>query len=199
MKKIMAIALLMALVLAGCAAQPGSGDSQPQSSVSQDNPSSDLPAGEENVSCQGVVLDGAPLLDTWGTEEISDSHLGTQEELDRVNSFLDGLMLEDLESFQAALVPGETGVEKTLSVQQSEELLSLLLQMEGKVRESMGNPPTGGGWTVALSKGKDTLLMTFNGEWISCLFVGEDSWWFFDLADVEAGYGVQDYIYNVSQ
>ena len=138
-------------------------------------------------------------MDIWGTEEISDSHLGTQEELDRVNSFLDGLMLEDLESFQAALVPGETGVEKTLSVQQSEELLSLLLQMEGKVRESMGNPPTGGGWTVALSKGKDTLLMTFNGEWISCLFVGEDSWWFFDLADVEAGYGVQDYIYNVSQ
>lgn len=181
-KRILSAFTAAVLLLSLTACQ--SGPAEP--SVPAETPS--IPAGESS-SVEPSSSDGeaavpedttelkVPLRMTEPQADVypsADLEYTTQADVDACRRWLGGLKAGDITALYGVTMPIDHYWTGEMSPEDSREIVDLLRSVApGLAPLATGNPPTGGGWSVAVHTGSDAATLGFNGEWVTFCHQGK--------------------------
>ncbi len=187
--KVLLCAVVVGLILCGCAVQ-----SQPQSQSATDPVSLPPPASQPQEQSDelgagviaNLIADPALEFNFAGM----DGHLrGGERELQTLLTLLDELKLRDITTLIATQQPLDFKGDFTLSKQDATTLIYMLKGLRPTTFDQIPNPATGGSWTVYIETAAAKFSVGGNGNWLVVAIDGQDKWWVFDATHIQA----QDY------
>lgn len=190
-KKLMLLSLCLCaalLVMSACQSAPapseppeeppvssqGSPVVEPPSPESQPEPAAAVPDDSANLTVALRVT--APEADGYPSGELGYS---TQADADACRQWLYGLKAGDITALYGVTMPLDRYWTGEMSLEDSRRIVDLLRSVApGLAPLEGGNPPTGGGWEIAVHTGDEAVSLGFNGEWVT--FIQEGKGWILD-------------------
>lgn len=103
----------------------------------------------------------------------------TQADVDACRQWLSGLKAEDITALYGIAINYDHYWTGEMSLEDSREIVDLLRSIAPDLAPlEGGNPPTGGGWNVAIHTGDEAVTLSFNGEWV--VFIRQGKCYVFD-------------------
>ena len=120
------------------------------------------------------------MTEPWGDVYPSaDLEYTTQAEVDACRRWLCDLKAEDITAMYGVSIPLGHYWTGEMTLEDSRKVVDLLRSVAPDLAPlASGNPPTGGGWNVAVHTGGDAATLGFNGEWVT--FVRQGKGYIFD-------------------
>lgn len=186
-QRLLSLCLCAALVvMSACQAAPApSSVPEPPSPPSQESPapkpSSPEPSSESRPPADAVPEDTTRLTvplqmtEPWGdVYPFADLEYTTQAEVDACRRWLCDLKAEDITALYGVSVPLDHYWTGEMSLEDSREIIDLLRSIAPDLAPlAGGNPPTGGGWNVAIHIKDEAAVLGFNGEWVTFCHQGK--------------------------
>ena len=187
-QRLLSLFLCTALVLlAACQAAPApSPTPEPPSQESsgvEPAPSPELAssAGQGETMADFVPYDPTDLkvplqmTEPWGdVYPFADLEYTTQAEVDLCRRWLCDLKAEDITALYGVTIPLGHYWTGEMSPEDSRKVVDLLRSIAPDLAPlEGGNPPTGGGWDVAIHTGDEAVTLGFNGEWVTFCHQGK--------------------------
>ncbi len=187
-QRLLSLALCAALVLlSACqsAPAPSSAPEPPPAPPSQESPAPE-PSSESQPPADAVPEDTTQLTvplqmtEPWGDVYPSgDLEYTTQAEVDACRQWLCELKAEDITALYGVTIPLDHYWTGEMSMEDSRKVTDLLRSIAPDLAPlEGGNPPTGGGWDVAIHTGDEAVTLGFNGEWV--IFCHQGKGYIFD-------------------
>ncbi len=177
-QRLLSLALCAALVLlSACqsALAPSSAPEPPPAPPSQESPAPEPPASESQPPVYVLPEDTTQLTvplqmtEPWGDVYPSgDLEYTTQAEVDLCRQWLCDLKAGDITALYGVTIPLDHYWTGEMSPEDSRKVTDLLRSIAPDLAPlEGGNPPTGGGWDVAIHTGDEAVTLGFNGEWVT--------------------------------
>ena len=183
-QRLLSLALCAALVLlSACqsAPAPSSAPEPPPAPPSQESPTAEPPSSESQPPVYVLPEDTTDLkvplqmTEPWGDVYPSgDLEYTTQAEVDACRQWLCELKAEDITALYGVTIPLDHYWTGEMSPEDSRKVVDLLRSIAPDLAPlEGGNPPTGGGWDVAIHTGDEAVTLGFNGEWVTFCHQGK--------------------------
>ena len=183
-QRLLSLALCAALVLlSACqsAPAPSSAPEPPPAPPSQESPAPEPPSSESQPPVYVLPEDTTDLkvplqmTEPWGDVYPSgDLEYTTQAEVDACRQWLCELKAEDITALYGVTIPLDHYWTGEMSPEDSRKVVDLLRSIAPDLAPlEGGNPPTGGGWDVAIHTGDEAVTLGFNGEWVTFCHQGK--------------------------
>lgn len=183
-QRLLSLALCAALVLlSACqsAPAPSSAPEPPPAPPSQESPAPEPPSSESQPPVYVLPEDTTQLTvplqmtEPWGDVYPSgDLEYTTQAEVDACRRWLCDLKAGDITALYGVTIPLDHYWTGEMSPEDSRKVTDLLRSIAPDLAPlEGGNPPTGGGWYVAVHTGGDAATLGFNGEWVTFHYDGK--------------------------
>lgn len=183
-RRILAVLLALTLIisLSACASAPkgspvpssqensGTQQSQEPSSDVQEEPTA-LPETlpEDTTELTVALRVTSPEETTWDNAyPVGELDYSTQADVDVCRQWLYDLRAGDITGMYGETMPLDHYWTGEMSLEDSRRIVDLLRSAAPDLAPlASGNPPTGGGWVVAIHTGEEAVRFGFNGEWFT--------------------------------
>lgn len=186
-QRLLSLALCAALVLlSACqsAPAPSSAPEPPPAPPAQESPDPEPPSSESQPPVYVLPEDTTQLkvpLQVTAPENEDESiypsgqlEYTTQADVDACRQWLSGLKAEDITALYGIAINYDHYWTGEMSLEDSREIVDLLRSIAPDLAPlEEGNPPTGGGWDVAIHTGDEAVTLGFNGEWVTFCHQGK--------------------------
>ena len=205
MRKILCMALVLAMVLSLSACQGGgppaspqgepdsSSAAPPETSQAPSPPEPQSPEGGESVPAEAAMAEpddlAVPIQIATEAEApqaykamAGPGAAGTQTDLDFYLAWMDGLKGADVIAMYGCAGPVGEYTPGTMSLQDSQALFQKLKTIRPTLlsQAELKNPPTGGAMSLSIQTGDERAVLTFNGPWFVVYLASQNKLWVFD-------------------
>lgn len=167
---------------------------QPQGPSSEEEAPTALPATlpEDTTELRVAFQMTSPEETTWDDAyPAGELNYSTQADVDVCRQWLYDLRAGDLTGMYGETSPLDHYWTGEMTLEDSRRIVDLLRSAAPDLAPlASGNPPTGGGWDVAIHTGEEAVRFGFNGEWFT--FVRDGKGWIFDGTAAQQSLGEID-------
>lgn len=196
MKKLLTVIITSILLLSysGCgskeAAVSGSGEDKSSSESVGASEEAGASASDDRVPEDIIAVAAANSYD-FGVEFPSDFIWAGDSELQRYQDTVAALKLAEIKKLVAVSSPRDADITVKLSAEQVGEIVNTMKSAIPTTFSQPENPNTGGALSIYIETEAQTVLIGFNGNWVTCFIEGEPAYW------VLSAEGCSEDFYNI--
>lgn len=144
----------------------------------------------EQASDPGVGTIYKNINAIYSFDHITDSRVGTQEELDDIKALLSSLTSENVALLATDSMPNDYTSDRPLSADETTQLIGLINQLKPALlpEEELGNPYTGGGWTAYIETSAEKICISYSG-WFTVSYPSSDTTLVFEAESNRDAFG----------